>query len=307
MARRIWKSTEVAWLRANYQKLGAKACAEHFGGTTDEAVIKTARRYGIAQRAADLHRPSSEWVDAVIRQCHASGSQAPWLDASGKIGRPARWVRYRAAQLGLHVQRPWTKGETDFVLKRLHWPAHRIASEMRANGWRRTQHAVEHFLKREGLNRADGGHLSGDAAARCLGVSYGAVNNWIRSGLLIAERRDPESSSDRAITIAEEDLAAFILLHPERVNLTKIEVAQTKAWFLDLISRFPKPPSRNDAYLQRQIASLRTFRPDFDNERIATTLNVEEKTVREAASRARELELQRDRARAQRRQQREAA
>jgi hypothetical protein len=307
MPRRVWKSTEIAWLRENYLTLGAKACAEHFGNATAEAVIKTARRYGIAQRAADIQEPSSEWADAVIRRAHESGSQNPWTDAARTLGRTRSWVRRRANKLGLRARsverRPWSAAEEAFVTQRLHWPAHRLASAMQENGWPRTQFAVEHHLKRRGLSGTDTSYMSGLGVAAALGVSLTTIRRWIHTGLLIAEPRDPDSASaaqtgsGRAVCIAEEDLAAFILLNPEKVTFTKIEVAQTKTWFLDLISRYPKPPSRSDLYQQRQIESLHTFEPDFDVERIAAVLNTEESTVRSALGEQR----RRDRARARER------
>lgn len=289
MARRVWKSTEITWLRAHYQKLGAKACAEHFGGVTERAVAKAAQRYGIARCAADA-KSASEWEIAVIRRCRESGSFTPWLDAARTLGRSRGWVNHQANKMGLQADkgRFWGKGETDFVVKHMHWPAHRIASEMRALGWRRTERAVRHFLDRRGLAGTDTGHMSSERIGEALGVSARAVRRWIHAGLLIAERRSPESTGDLSVAVSEEDLAAFILLNPERVNFTKIEVAQTKTWFLDLISRFPKPPSRMDDYLRRQIESLHTFQPDYDHERIATTLNIEERVVREALHRAHE-------------------
>jgi hypothetical protein len=310
MPRRAWTGSDRKWLAENYQKLGAKACAEHLGNATVGGVRDFAQKHGFTRRAADIQYPPSDFVDAAIRRCHASGSAQPWTDASRQVGRPVRWVRKRAEALGLRVRRersPWTKGETDFVLKRLHWPAHRIAAEMQENGWKRTLHAVQHFLRSQGLQRSDTSHMTAEGAAAALGVALSSLRRWIDTGLLIAERRDPTPGGYKSIAIAEEDLAAFILLNPERIDFIKIERARTKTWFLDLISRFPKPPSKMDDYLRRQIASLRTFRPDFDNERIATTLGVEEKTVREAVAHAREIERQRVLARAQRREQREAA
>lgn len=45
---RFWNSKEVAWLKANYQKLGCKACARQLGRSRD-AVKNAAFVHGVSQ------------------------------------------------------------------------------------------------------------------------------------------------------------------------------------------------------------------------------------------------------------------
>lgn len=95
MSGRTWSEEEVSWLRANYGKMGTKACAGHLGRTSASVKVK-ARTLGLSY---DTYRVS--WTpeeEAYLREHYADDITS---DIAYELGKRLHWVHRKASSMGL--------------------------------------------------------------------------------------------------------------------------------------------------------------------------------------------------------------
>ncbi|MGU3387181.1 hypothetical protein ACLBYG_21915 [Methylobacterium sp. D53M] len=206
----------------------------------------------------------------------------------------------RAIELGLTTARdvhPWSQEELDYANANAATTATILAKRMRRKGWHRTASAIARKRVQGGIlsvlrtvQDEDPDRFNAEQLAACFGVSANSLVYWIRHGWLIADTIRSCKGTGSLVTyvIRAQDVAAFALANPTRVSFTKLE--PNKVWFLDLIARFPKLPSREDGTLQRRIRSVAAARPELSEAEIASVVATGIDVVR-AALRRRQTSL----------------
>lgn len=299
MRGRSWDAASDAFLTEHYPTHGAAWCAERLPDRTVISIQSRVQALGCRRSwsRSNVAIPTTPIIDDMIKAAYRGERRSGWRNAlARRTSRSCTWVSNRAVELGLTVTRdvrPWTQPELDFANANPSVNATVLAKRMRRNGWLRTPTAIARKRIYGGLLSAsrtvrdeDTDRFNAGQLALCFGVSTTAIIHWIRQGWLIAEAsRSCEcvASAPNAYVIHAADVAAFALAHPTRVSFTKLE--PNKVWFLDLIARFPRAPSREDGTLQRRIRSVAAARPEIDDADLAALLGSDIATVRKARRR----------------------
>lgn len=231
MTRRAWTGTERKFLRENYISLGSRECADRLNRTI-AAVRMFALKNGFARSNVTL-RPTPQ-IDAFIRRAYANGRGHP-QQAARTLGVSVQWVARRAGELGITHKRdcrPYTDAEARFVEEHAHLSRGTISAKMRERGWRRTANSIQKFIAYGRIQNDN--YITPESLSLCLGVVSGTIRAWAREGFLIGAHRGNGSDADSGSRIFSlEEVAAFIVRHPSKVDLRKVD----GPWLIDLIAR----------------------------------------------------------------------
>jgi hypothetical protein len=241
--RQFWTTREVKLLQEAYPIGGLPAALQALPGRAAGAIYQKADKLGLrsARHSAKRHvNYAWEWHhDEHIRRKLATPrtGRGVWREIERELGRPRQVVRSRALKLGLLAPReaplPWTEAE-DAVLREAAGKGTRQAQRLlRRAGFQRTETAVTQRMKRvtgsSARQRADG-TMSARELAALLGVDGKTVSVWIAEGLLGARRH-----SDKEWRIGEPAVRRFVIEHPARIHLGKVEAAGGRYWLIDLL------------------------------------------------------------------------
>ncbi len=174
-------------------------------------------------------------IDMEIRQAYQKqrqGDRQALRAVSRKIGWPRDVVSKRGAELGVTraKERPWTQQEEDLLEQFGHLTPNGIRRRFAAAGFCRSIGAIQIRLTRMRIKQNLSGY-SANGLANGLGVDVHKILNWIRRGLLAAERRGTDRTGD-TWWISERAVKRFVLRAPEEIDLARVE----KIWFLDLLT-----------------------------------------------------------------------
>lgn len=242
----IYSEQDDAFLQENYRRRGAQWCADRLPGRTAEAIYCRANRLNLRRERQEIARPSTEFIDAIIRRYYTG--ERPWgfvKACARQVGREPHWVSRRAVDLGLAAVREqprWTQEELDYVSARAMVTPSNLSKRMARKGWRRSASAISNVRKTGLVETADPSQFTAAGLAEAMGTTTKTVTSWIKRDLLKASRRGwdrTETQSGDGYVIHERDVASFVLRFPAHVSLAKLE--PNKFWFLDLMSRHAKP------------------------------------------------------------------
>lgn len=242
--RRPWTTKEVARLKAVYPAGGLPAALQALPGRSAGSIYQKADKLGLrSPRQAAPRRANYVWAphhDDLIRRKlgEARRGRGVWRELEQALARPRQVIRGRALALGLCVPRakplPWS-AEEDAILRTAVGKGTRQAQRLlRRAGYQRTETAIKlrqmQVAGTTALERPEG-VVTGRGLAEMLGVDSKTVSAWIAEGLLKAKRR-----TDREWWIKERDVRAFIVAHPARLHLGKVEAAGGRYWLIALLA-----------------------------------------------------------------------
>jgi hypothetical protein len=174
-----------------------------------------------------------------VTRRNSSTDRLPGLaELSQETGIPGWRLKRRAYDLGLTrvKERPWTEAEVEIVKQWKHLTPVRISIKLKEAGFARTETAVRVQRKRLKLDINNHGQYSATAVAYGFGLDGHAVTNWIKAGLLKAERRGTARKAGQqggdAHLITRAQVREFIFAHPEKIDLGKVD----QLWFLHVVS-----------------------------------------------------------------------
>jgi len=222
-------------------KLCRKCRNPHGGPPATTKFCKECRRDVRRKPRSPRNPPWSAEDDQKIREAYATYNARQVGAALRRLfpTRPRWSITRRAQVLGAATIRtkepPWSQAEDDLLADLAWMSPERIATKFRERGFKRTLTAIGIRLKRRELRRTLGG-MTAQSLANQLGVDVHKVLGWIKSKLLAAERRGTTGDNHDAWYITTEAIRAFLLAHPEDVELTKLERVGSKMWFLDMIT-----------------------------------------------------------------------
>lgn len=246
-----WTVPEVTIVRQQYPVAGVEACLALLPHRTKGSIYQQAAKLGLGFRASKAGNPRKRWqtdlfTDDAIRAVYmATPKKNDVLELARRIGRPRWWVSKRAVQLGLKVPRfkeaAWTEDELDLLEKHAHKDVRTIARTFRAHGYTRSETSIHVKRKRLALGvrelRQQAGLYSAAQVASLMGVDGKTLTRWINLGWMkTAGRRGTarvvEQGGD-AHEINADQIRQFIVEHPERVDLRKVD----RLWFIELLGR----------------------------------------------------------------------
>lgn len=243
-----YSADEDAFLREHYVEHGGAWCAARLPGRTTQSVYARAAVLRLIRGRNKDKIASTPLIDAMIRAAYLGPRPTGFIkQLARRVARPDWWVSRQAANLGLKAareQNPWSDEEIAFVEARNLVPAHLISQQMARRGWKRTAAAIAWMRNSGRMARIDSEHFSAAALADAMGVDNATVVKWIRSGWLDAKPRGQartESQGGDTWIIHERAVVAFVIRHPTRVSLAKLE--PNKVWFFDLMARYARTVS----------------------------------------------------------------
>jgi len=156
---------------------------------------------------------------------------------ASQIGWPYWAVKKRGRELGLArtKEKPWTERELTLLNHYAHLTPEVIAKKLRQAGILRTVTACKLKLKRLGY-KSGTEYYSGCSLARAFGLDQHCITRWVRKGWLRAGHKGTARAAVQggdAWLIHEDDVRAFIVAHPEEIDLRKVD----QRWFLYIITR----------------------------------------------------------------------
>jgi hypothetical protein len=174
-------------------------------------------------------------------------------------GRPQWSIKRRASAIGAATTRrkelPWS-AEEDLLLRSIAWMSpDRIALRFRDRGFMRTMTAIGVRMKRFRI-REQIDSINANGLANLLGIDIHAVLRWIDDGVLHAERSGTTGDNHDSWHITTADVRTFLLSHSHLYNLTSLERAGSKSWFMDLITPQFTPSSSSTATNEERLFCL---------------------------------------------------
>lgn len=153
--------------------------------------------------------------------------------------RPKWSLTRRAQVLGAATVRrkepPWSEEEQK-LLEEVSWMSpERIGTKFRERGFQRTTTAIAIRMNRHRLRKGIDSYTA-QGLARMLDVDIHKVSKWIDEGWLQADRRKETGGNHDRHHITTAAIQAFLVAHPEQYELSKLERAGSKMWFLELIT-----------------------------------------------------------------------
>ncbi|WP_066923115.1 hypothetical protein [Methylobacterium sp. CCH5-D2] len=241
-----YQASEDDLIRAHYPRRGAQWCSDRLPGRTVNSVYGRARALGVATAREVVRITTTPLIDAMIQAAYRGARPRGFVGAlARRTARPDWWIPRRAAELGLtpsRDQRTWSQEEQDYAdAHPLDAPAV-LAKKMRAHGWHRTPGAIAWRRAHGQVERFDSERFTAAGLAEVMGVDPKIVVGWIRNGWLAARTRwqpTKDSPGREGFIIHERDVARFIVAHPTRVSLAKLE--PNKVWLIDLLARHARP------------------------------------------------------------------
>jgi excisionase family DNA binding protein len=236
---RRWSPQEDDWLAANYDDLGAAACARQLG-RAKKGVYSRAQKLGLTspERNAANSR-FTEQREAELRAAYAKGP------LPGTIKRlAARWdVSYTTVQrwarnLGLTrsygtatpTQR-WSDEEDQILEATAHLSAEATVARLARRGYRRTVNAVLHRRWTQRVSADDAGYYSVNQVAEFLGLHYNTVSGAIERGEMKAVRREGEQRT-AVIYVHRRQVRKWLKADPARINRHQVDMT----WLVDLLT-----------------------------------------------------------------------
>jgi hypothetical protein len=153
--------------------------------------------------------------------------------------RPGWSLKRRASAIGAATVRkkepPWS-AEEEGLLREWAWMSpERIVVKFRALGYKRTLTAIAIRMKRLGTRKHIDG-MTATALSKLMNVDGHTVMRWIADKSIAAERSGTTGDNHDRWYIPTAAIQAFFWAHPEAFELSKIERAGSKMWFLEMVS-----------------------------------------------------------------------
>lgn len=187
------------------------------------------------RKAKAKYRWRPEW-DAYLRAHYHGGLNRRFQVLNRMVretGLPRWYIKRQAARLGLTMhmdRRPWTAADMDLP-ERL---VGRVSTATIAKRLRRPEGSVVNKLKRMGTSRrVREGYTMRDLEL-CFGEDHHKIAGWTKNGWLrdrLQGTRRHDGNGNDIHRIREKDVLAFLKVHPEEINLGKVD----QTWFLDLV------------------------------------------------------------------------
>ena len=224
------------------KRLLCRQCGLPHGGQAGTTRLCDLCRRGKKSKPRSERNPA--WTpeeDALVRQAYAECNAhevGPRLVELFPT-RPRWSLKRRASQIGCATIRkkeaPWSAEEIA-LLQEVSWMVpDRIAQKFRERGFHRTVTAIA--IRRNRTHTRD--HIDGMTAsglAKTLAVDVHAVTKWIEKGWLRAELAGERNDGQQRRHVPTAAIRAFLLEHPECVELGKLERAGSKMWYLEMVT-----------------------------------------------------------------------
>lgn len=265
VAARWWRVTEVRVLREHFPTGGVAACAPLLPGRSRMAIELKARALGIAgppvprpahcgQRIALT--PLQEWQLQRLLARPVTWRAICTLAAQWGVSPGMVLGRVRTAGGRLHrARRRWTPAQDAWLRAHCDLPVTRLVAQLRAQGVRRSVHAVYLRLYRMGLAGAtDHDGYSAIEASRLCGLSKTFFYRQIHAGSIPGRRRvginARRPGAKSPWLIAHADLRAYLRAHPD--VLARVRRHANRLWLADLLGevayRHATPAPRRTDY-----------------------------------------------------------
>lgn len=224
------------------KKLVCRNCGEPHGGPPATTRLCTLCRRGKKGRPRGPRNPAwTEADDAALRAAYAvcnAHEIGPRLRELFPV-RPGWSIKRRAQVIGAATVRkkepPWSDAERAVLTEFAHLTPERVAMKFRGRGFTRTLTAIAIQMKRMDVRRNIDGQTA-QSLARLLDVDVHKVTGWIENKLLVGERRGTTGDHHDRWYITMDAIRTFLLANPEQYELSKIERAGSKMWFLELVT-----------------------------------------------------------------------
>lgn len=243
--RRPWTAAEVRRLEAAYCQGGLLAAIQALPGRSAYAIRQKADDLGL--RPPQGKRPKRKpytWAphqDDYIRRklSEPRAGKGVWLEMVRGLQRPRQVIKARALKLGLCAPRlaplPWRPEEDAILRANAGKGLKAMRRALKAAGFVRSEAAIKcrafDINGSIAIERREG-TMTASALAALLGVDSKTVCSWVASGELKAK---PLHGNGWAIK--EADVRRWMIEHPARVHLGKIEAAGSRYWLIELLAR----------------------------------------------------------------------
>lgn len=234
----VFRQAQVC--KACRQKEGlCRKCDEPHGGSPTTKLCPPCRA-----KSRTKKRKNPVWTpvcDAKIRAAYAEYNAHEVIPHLMKVfPKHARWsITRRAQAIGAATVRTkeprWSEAE-DAILQEHAWmSAERIGIKLREGGFSRTVTSI-HIRKRRYRLREKIDGMTLNALAEFLDVDIHKAITWQKKGWLKAERYGTSGDNHDHWHVTTEAIRSFFFEHYEQIDLTKLERAGSKVWFLELIT-----------------------------------------------------------------------
>ena len=222
------------------QKEGlCRECDEPHGGSPTTKLCPPCRA-----KSRTKKRKNPVWTpadDVKIRAAYATHNSHEVIPHLMTVfPKHKRWsITRRAQAIGAATVRTkeprWSEAE-DAILQEHAWmSAERIGIKLREGGFSRTVTSI-HIRKRRYRLRDKIDGMTLNALAELLDVDIHKAITWQKKGWLKAERYGTSGDNHDHWHVTTEAIRSFFFEHYEQIDLTKLERAGSKVWFLELIT-----------------------------------------------------------------------
>ncbi len=278
---RPWTTDDEAFLREHYPKRGVRHCAHQLRRTKTSVAAK-ARTLGLSvESGPGVAIWSNEAIDAAIRAAYRRpAGDGARSRLSVQLGLSPTWISMRALEIGARkperARRPWMAREFEIVAAHAKASAVTVSAALRAAGFKRSPAAVTHIRRIRRFDSTDAPLYTIPEAADLFGIGKDVVHRWIRVGMLRPDAGGHGGGLGRLV-VSDETLARFVVEHPSAVDLSKIQLAGSSEWFIDLLARKGTVATLTPAESQTErIVALVNARPELleDRRQVALLLEI---------------------------------
>jgi len=182
-----------------------------------------------------------EHVDTLIRRAYANhGKPGNMQRLSERLGISTTSICRRAVAIGCHVRtnkvvRKWTQQEIDILEANAHKELETINRALIRQGFAsRSIDSIKYMLRRQGFDQRESKVLAGlysqKQLALLMGVYPSTISNYIRSGILEANRRPGVDQIEYNIKV--KHVKRLIIDYAPQIDISKCD----KYWLIDILT-----------------------------------------------------------------------
>lgn len=263
-----WTPERKAFLQANYQKRGARYCAEKLE-TSESSISNAARRFGFNRVADDVRIDWTTTKDAMIRRAWQSPKKGAKKACAETLGLPFATVSGRALKLGAAHRSYRTRLSPEqiaIIREHADKPGAHIARILARQGMPASRHVLARFRNTHGLRvpTADKGEtFTSEELATALGINPASISQLVLSGA-IKGTRGGNPLAPHGYSFKPKQIIRLIAERPSVVNQHAVDMA----WLIDFTIRYAAYAHADD---RDKIGELREILADPANRNLKNT------------------------------------
>ena len=250
---RPWTREELDLLEKSYQEGNQAAARNALPNRSKNAINNMLSKLCIRRLRQHNRVEPNEFMDNAIREAYDkshAGRYGAIREVAERFGVSPSIIKYRATKLGLVRHRDpnhfWTPAEDEILQESIQYGLNTVKARLKRAGYSRTLSAISNRRFLLGINNLEHPDIiNAVGAAKVLGVGEKVVGNWIRNGLLKAEKRKlykPDTRDPYQWSIRHRDLRKFLINNPSKWDMRRV---QYHHWLLELLAGPPAVTADN--------------------------------------------------------------